>query len=368
MSFQLGLFSPNTQSGLAITNAPERWHATWDNNLRLARLADEKGIDFLLPVARWTDWGPDTDFHSSALDPLVWASGLLAATSRLRVFSTVHTAFHHPVVAAKQLATADHLSKGRIGLNIVAGWHAPEYEMFGLTLPDDHDTRYGLAQEWWDVVKRIWSTDEPFDHEGEYFQLKHVVGRPKPYNGHSLPVINAGSSAQGRGFAARNADRAFTVVGGPADGAEIVKAIREEAASYGRTVGVFTLGHVVCRPTKAEAEDFLRYYADEQADWPAVEEVMRLQGLHAQSFTSEMLQVYRGRFAAGHGSCPLVGDPDTVADGLAEFASAGFDGIALSFLNYADELGYFADEVMPRLRARGVLSSDTKETAPPTRP
>ncbi len=63
-----------------------------------------------------------------------------------------------------------------------------------------------------------------------------------------------------------------------------------------------------------------------------------------------MLQIYRDRFAAGHGSCPLVGDPDTVADGLAEFARAGFDGIALSFLNYADELGYFAAEVMPRLR------------------
>ncbi|NVI85855.1 LLM class flavin-dependent oxidoreductase [Actinomadura sp. BRA 177] len=367
MGFQLGLFSPNTESGLAITTAPERWHATWDDNLRLARIADEAGIDFLLPVARWTDWGPDTAFHRSALDPLVWASGLLAHTSRLRVFSTVHTAFHHPVVAAKQLATADHLSKGRVGLNIVAGWHAPEYEMFGLTLPNDHDTRYALAQEWWDVVKRIWSTDEPFDHEGQFFQLQHVVGRPKPFNGHSLPVINAGSSKQGRSFAARNADRAFTVVGGPEDGAEIVKAIRAEAASHGRTVGVFTLGHVVCRPTKAEAEEFLHYYANEHADWPAVDEVMRLQGLHAQSFTPEMLQIYRDRFAAGHGSCPLVGDPDTVADGLAEFARAGFDGIALSFLNYADELGYFAAEVMPRLRARGVLSIDPPEKAPPTR-
>lgn len=106
------LVLPNTESGLAITTAPERWHATWDNNLRLARIADESGIDFLLPVARWTDWGPDTDFHRSALDPLVWASGLLAQTERIRVFSTVHTAFHHPVVAAKQLATADHLSRG----------------------------------------------------------------------------------------------------------------------------------------------------------------------------------------------------------------------------------------------------------------
>jgi alkanesulfonate monooxygenase SsuD/methylene tetrahydromethanopterin reductase-like flavin-dependent oxidoreductase (luciferase family) len=353
MGFQLGLFSPNTESGLAITTVPERWHATWDNNVRLAKHSDECGIDFLLPVARWTDWGPDTDFHRSVLDPLVWASGMLANTRRLRVFSTVHTAFHHPVVAAKQLVTADHLSNGRVGLNIVAGWHALEYEMFGLTLPSDHDTRYALAQEWWDVVRRIWTEDEPFDHEGRFFQLQHVVGAPKPVNGH-IPIINAGSSKQGRSFAARNADRAFTVVAGPEDGAEVVAQIKAEAEHNGRDVGVFTLGHVVCRPTRGEAEEFLHYYADERADWPAVDEVMRLQGLHAQSFTPEMLATFRHRFAAGHGSCPLIGTPDDVAAAISAFAAAGFDGVAVSFLNYGDELGYFAQEVIPRLESTGV--------------
>lgn len=356
MAFQLGLFSANTESGLAITTAPERWRATWDNNLRLGLMADEAGIDFMLPVARWTNWGAASDFHSSVLDPLSWAVGLLARTRRIRVFSTVHTAFHHPVVAAKQLATADQISSGRAGLNIVAGWHAPEYEMFGLSLPDDHDTRYALAQEWWDVVSTIWASDEPFDHKGQFFQLKQVVGDPKPYNGHRLPIINAGSSRQGRSFAARNADRAFTVVAGPEDGAGVVSEIRAEARDYGREVGVFTLGHVVCRPTRKEAEEYLHYYADERADWPAVDEVMRLQGLHAQSFTAEMLQTFRHRFAAGHGSCPLVGDPDDVAAEITAFARAGFDGIALSFLNYADELGYFAAEVLPRLAAAGIRS------------
>jgi alkanesulfonate monooxygenase SsuD/methylene tetrahydromethanopterin reductase-like flavin-dependent oxidoreductase (luciferase family) len=354
MTFQLGLFSANTESGLAITTAPERWRATWDNNLRLGLLADEAGIDFMLPVARWTNWGPDTDFHSSALDPLTWAVGLLARTQRIRVFSTVHTALHHPVVAAKQLATADQIGSGRAGLNIVAGWHAPEYEMFGLSLPEDHDTRYALAQEWWDVVSRVWASPEPFDHKGRFFQLEQVVGDPKPYNGHRLPIINAGSSPQGRSFAARNADRAFTVVAGPEDGAEVVRQIRAEAQGHGRDVGVFTIGYVVCRPTRKEAEEYLHYYADERADWPAVDEVMRLQGLHAQSFTTEMLQTFRHRFAAGHGGCPLIGDPDDVAAAITAFARAGFDGIAVSFLNYADELGYFAQEVIPRLEAAGI--------------
>lgn len=361
MGFQLGLFSPNTESGLAITTAPERWRATWDNNLRLAQLADEVGIDFLLPVARWIDWGQDTDFHRSVLDPMVWATGLLVNTRRLRVFVTLHTALHHPIVAAKQLATADQMSSGRVGLNIVAGWHAPEYEMFGLSLPDDHDTRYALAQEWWDVVKRVWTSSEPFDYEGSFFQLQQVVGAPKPYNGQRIPIVNAGSSKQGRSFAARNADRAFTVVAGPEDGAEVVAQIRAEARTHQREVGVFSLGHVVCRPTRAEAREYLRYYADERADWPAVDEVMRLQGLHAQSFSPEMLGTFRHRFAAGHGSCPLIGDPDDVAAGIIAFARAGFDGIALSFLNYVDELGYFAEEVIPRLAASGVRKMSTAD-------
>jgi dimethylsulfone monooxygenase len=176
-------------------------------------------------------------------------------------------------------------------------------------------------------------------------------------SGSRIPIVNAGSSPQGRSFAARNADRAFTVVAGPEDGAEVVASVRAEARSYGRDVGVFTLGHVVCRPTRAEAEEFLHYYADERADWPAVDEVMRLQGLHAQSFTPQMLATFRHRFAAGHGSCPLVGDPDDVATALAAFAKAGFDGIALSFLNYGDELGYFAQEVIPRLEALGIRNS-----------
>lgn len=214
---------------------------------------------------------------------MVWATGLLANTRRLQVFVTLHTALHHPIVAAKQLATADQMSSGRVGLNIVAGWHAPEYEMFGLSLPDDHDTRYALAQEWWDVVKRVWTSREPFDYEGRFFQLQHVVGAPKPYNGQCIPIVNAGSSKQGRSFAARNADRAFTVVAGPQDGAEVVAQIRAEARTHQREVGVFTLGHVVCRPTRAEAREYLRYYADEQADWPAVDEVMRLQGLHSRN-------------------------------------------------------------------------------------
>lgn len=352
--FKLGIFSPNCSSGLAVTKAPDRWTGSWDDNLRMAQIADEVGIDFILPIARWIGYGGETNFHEGVLDPVTWAAGLLAQTKRIFVFSTVHTAFNHPIVVAKQLATNDQISRGRAGINIVAGWNQPEYETFGMDLPQDHNDRYALAQEWWDVIQKIWTTPGKFDWDGRFFQLQHVEGLPKPYDG-LLPVLNAGSSKQGREFAARNANFGFTIVGGPEDGAAIVEQVTTQARDeYNRHMGVFTLSHVVCRPTHEEAEDFLHYYADEYADWSAVDNLMRLQGLHAQSFTPEMLEMFRTRFAAGHGSCPIIGTPDEVADELARFHAAGFSGITVAFMDYAKELPYFAEEVLPRLEAKGI--------------
>lgn len=352
--FKLGLFSANCSSGLAVTKAPDRWSGSWDDNLRMAKVADEVGIDFLLPIARWIGYGGETNFHEGVLDPTVWAAGLLANTKRIFCFATIHTAFNHPIVVAKQMATVDQIGKGRAGINVVAGWNKPEYDTFGMDLPQDHDARYALAQEWLDIVRKIWTTPGKFDWDGRFFKLQHVEGLPKPFDG-ELPILNAGSSAQGREFAARNANFVFTVVGGPEDGAEVVKSVtalgREK---YGRDMGVLTLGYCVVRPTQKEADDFLHYYAEENADWDAVDNLMALQGLHAQSFSPEMLSMFRNRFAGGHGSIPLIGDPDTVAAGIAALHKAGFGGMTLAFLNYADELPYFAQEVLPRLEKMGV--------------
>jgi len=144
---KLGIFSSNCSGGMSVTKVPERWVNSWENNIRLAKLADDAGIEFLLPIARWIGYGGETDFHGSVLETLIWATGLLAHTKRINIFATVHTAFIHPVVAAKQLATADQLGEGRLGLNVVAGWNKPEYDAFGVNLPEKHTDRYALAQE-----------------------------------------------------------------------------------------------------------------------------------------------------------------------------------------------------------------------------
>ncbi|MDP3892671.1 LLM class flavin-dependent oxidoreductase [Nocardioides sp.] len=351
--FRLGLFSSNCSGGLAVTTIPERWSASWEDNSRLARLADEVGIDFMLPIARWIGYGGSTNFHEGVLEPIPWATAILAQTTRLNVFATIHTAFNHPVVTAKQLATIDQMAPGRIGVNVVAGWNQPEYEAMGVDLPQDHDSRYAMAQEWIDVITTLWEREGRFDLPGRFWSLEGVEALPKPA-ARRLPILNAGSSTQGRTYAARNADFVFTIVGGVEDGAEVVKELQANSAAIGRTAGVLTPTHVVCRPTRKEADDFLHYYAEENADWDAVDNLMRLQGLHAQSFSADMLQNFRSRFAAGHGTCPLIGTPDDVADEIERFAKAGFGGITMSFVDYVGELDYFAQEVMPRLVKKGL--------------
>ena len=350
---KLGFFSSNCSSGMAVTKAPERWVNSWENNLKLAKLGDEAGIEFLLPIARWIGYGGETDFHGSVLETITWATGMLAHTKNINVFATVHTAFNHPVVAAKQLATVDQLSNGRLGLNVVAGWNQPEYEAFGVTLPEDHPSRYALAQEWFDVVQKIWQHEGAFDWDGEYFNLKGVYGFPRPFDG-LPPIMNAAGSEEGRKFAVANANFLFCIAVDLEQSKQEVAAIKSQGKNIGRETGAFTLGHVVCRPTQKEAEEYLHYYADELADWDAVDNLMRLQGMHAQSFPKEAMAMLRGRFAAGHGTYPLIGDPDTVAQTLADISAAGFSGCSLSFVDYVAEFPFFRDEVLPRLERMGL--------------
>ena len=154
---KLGIFSANCSSGQAMTQIEERWDSSWDNNLKQAQLCDEAGLEFQLPIARWIGYGGATNFQHNVLETLTWAAGLLARTRNITIFATTHTGFNNPVIAAKQLATLDQIGHGRAGVNIVCGWNKPEYEALGFQLPDDHETRYRLGQEWFDIVKKCWS-------------------------------------------------------------------------------------------------------------------------------------------------------------------------------------------------------------------
>lgn len=357
-TLKIGIFGANCSSGRSATKVPERWSASWPDCLRLARMADDAGIDFMLPIGRWKGYGGDTQFHGSTLETITWAVGLLGATRRMTVFGTVHAPLFHPLIAAKEFVTADHVGEGRFGVNIVVGWNEGEFEMFGVT-QREHDERYDYAQEWIDAIKRAWSERGEFDFDGHYLQLKGVRAYPKPF-GETRPLImNAGSSTAGQAFALRNCDAFFVATAGSRKSVEAnaqkVAEIKSQAQILGREIEVYTVGQVICRPSQQEAEDYYRHAIIENADWGAIDGMLANKSITPQTIPPEEYIKKREYFAShAIGGYPFVGTPDRVADELESISRAGVRGIALSFVNYLDELPYFCDEVLPRLARVGV--------------
>ena len=357
---KLGLFGANCSSGRAVTLVPERWSGDWADCLRLATLADDAGIDFMLPIGRWKGYGGDTDYQGATLETVTWAAGLLAKTKRLTVFGTVHAPLIHPVIAAKEFVTADHIGEGRFGLNVVCGWNEGEFEMFGVA-QRDHETRYEYAEEWLDAIKQMWSRAEEFDFDGRYITLKHVRAKPKPYGGTRPLIMNAGASPTGQAFAVRNCDALFiaTKLATLDKSAQLVRDVKAQARQSGRDLGVYTVGVTVCRPTRREAEEYYRHVMVEHADWSAVDEILALKDIRPERYPADEFQRLRNDFANGMGGVPILGAPDDVAADLAKLSAAGLTGVALSLVNYAAELPYFCAEVLPRLTRLGL-----REAAP----
>jgi dimethylsulfone monooxygenase len=357
-ALKIGLFGANCSSGRSATTVPERWSASWKDCLRLARMAEQAGIDFILPIGRWRGYGGETDFHGATLETVTWAAGLLAATERIIVFGTVHAPLFHPLIAAKEFVTVDHIGEGRFGINLVVGWNEGEFEMFGVN-QRDHDARYDFAQEWLDVVKRAWSEQGDFDYDGQFLRLKGARAFPKPYEGTRPIIMNAGRSSVGQAFALRNCDAFFTATVDSRLSIEAnarkVQEIKRAAHDIGRDIEVYTVGQVVCRPTQKQAEDYYHHAIIDKADWGAVAQMMALKNITPQTVAAEDYAAQRHYFASkGIGGYPFVGTPDQVAQELANISRAGMRGIALSFVNYLDEMPYFRDEVLPRLVRLGV--------------
>jgi len=353
---KIGLFGSNCSSGRAVTMVPERWSGAWHDNLHLAQMAEEAGLDFMLPVGRWKGYGGDTDYQGTTLETLTWATGLLASTKRITVFGTVHAPLFSPVIAAKQFVTADHVGAGRFGLNVVVGWNEDEFEMFGVQ-QRDHEARYAYGQEWVEAVKMMWSDRDDFDLAGVYIKQKGVRAKPKPYGGSRPMIMNAGASPVGRAFALRNCDAFFTVQPAgetPEEMARSIQAVKDEARRYDRAIDVYTVGVITCRPTSREAEEYQHHAIVDCADWSAVDAILARRNITAQTVSADELQRRRLHQANGMGGLPITGDPDHVAAQLADLSRAGFRGIGVSFVNYLLELPYFCAEVLPRLERMGV--------------
>jgi len=348
--FKLGLFGMNCSGGLSLTLAPERWNASWDNNVKAAQMADAAGLEFLLPIGRWHGYQGQSDTQGTTFETLTWACGLLASTKEITTFGTLHVAFCNPVFSAKQMVTADHIGHGRFGLNIVSGWNPVEFGMMGVELKE-HDDRYAYSQEWIEIVKRIWAEDEPFDHEGQAFKLKGVLGKPKPYWGSRPILVSAGNSPTGREFAAGNADCLFTSIPKLEDLKPKIDGFRA-AAPPGQLRNIFASCHLMIRKTRKEAQDYHHYIVHEKGDWEAAAYAADFRGNRLNTWMKEQTDL-KARLISGAGY-PMVGSYDDAVETFLKLNEMGLDGLACGMINYIDDFPHIRDELLPRMKRAGL--------------
>jgi alkanesulfonate monooxygenase SsuD/methylene tetrahydromethanopterin reductase-like flavin-dependent oxidoreductase (luciferase family) len=353
---RLGTFSSNLSHGCAISTIDGVLEADWPSTLALARLADEMEFEALVPVGRWKGFGGVTNFNGAGFESFTWASAISASTRYSSIFATSHVPTMHPVLAAKQGATIDHVSGGRFTLNIVTGWFRPEIEMFGAPQMD-HAVRYDCAEEWLEIIKRLWTEDEEFDYEGRFYKVAGARLAPRPVQRPHPVIMNAGGSERGRHYAAKLCDVVFIVLDShdPDEIRAKVDSYRRLAKEeYGRELLVWSYGYVVQGDTDRDAQAYWDYYVNQMGDWEAATTLVTMLGINAQTIPEDRLAGMKQHFIAGWGGYPLIGRSETVVDHLSMLVDAGFDGVLLSWPRYLEDMRRFQQETYPLLVQAGL--------------
>ena len=363
--FKLGLFCANCNGGMTFSTAPERWKAEWDDIVTVSRIADDTGIEFILPVAKWRGFGGESDLWGRSFEVLTHSAAIGALTKRIGIFATVHVPLVSPAFAAKAIATIDHVTHGRAGLNIVCGWNQEEFDLHGVTI--DPEQRYNQGLEWFEIYSRLLEGGKPFDWNGQFYKLKGLSTNPLSVQRPWPVVMSAGYSTKGRDFAAKTADLLFTNPGEWSRGKAMVRSVKENSARYGRDVDVYASCLYVCRPSRKEAEDYYFHVVEELADRAATAHFSRQRIATAtdgetpaseraatpvlQRHEPAMGKTYSGSLPGVH---PIVGSPDDVVSEMAKLQAIGLAGSSMTFVNYLDEMPFFLQEVLPRMERVGL--------------
>jgi alkanesulfonate monooxygenase SsuD/methylene tetrahydromethanopterin reductase-like flavin-dependent oxidoreductase (luciferase family) len=352
--FKLGLFGYLHESGNALSTAPTRWRAKWADIALMARMADEAGLDFLVPIARWRGVDGEEMHRLWNYETLTSAAALAGITKQIGVFATVHVPIVHPVFAAKALTTIDHASNGRAGVNIVCGWNQEDFDMFGMRLIA-HDDRYQQGGEWFELVSRILQGDaEPFNYDSCYYPgLKGVVGQPASIQSPYPATLSAAFSPAGRDFAVKYSD--FLLLGhvDETGNTKELDDITARSLAIGRTVPpavICTLAPFI-RETRQEAEAYHRYFAIDHADPAAIASYLNLRTPNASLPDASSDKRALGMSSGGF---PIVGTPQDLVDALLRIQKQGYAGATLTPPHFTDDLPMIIGKALPLMKEAGL--------------
>ncbi|EAQ90468.1 hypothetical protein CHGG_02403 [Chaetomium globosum CBS 148.51] len=344
---------PNVSGGLVISKIPQR--TSWDlqSNLRYARAAEAAGFEYALTQIRFTASYGASDQHES----VSFSQALLQGTSTLRVIAAILPGPWAPAVVAKQIASIDHYSGGRIAVNIVSGWFKGEFTAIGEWWLD-HAERYRRSAEFMRCLRGIWTApaEEGFTFGGDFYRFRGYKLSPKPVQRPHPEIFQGGNSDDARENGAQVADWYF-MNGNDLEGfrtqIEDVKS-RARAAGRERLVRFAVNGFVIVRETEEEAVRVLQEIqgkADAQAVEAFAGEVKNAgastankTGMWATSTFNDLVQ-YNDGFKT-----KLIGTKEQVAERIVLLKSLGVNQVLTAFLHYEEEVEQFGREVLPLVR------------------
>lgn len=339
---------PNVSGGLVVSTIEQRTHWGIDYNRKLAQLAEQAGFDYALTQIRFTaGYGAEYQHESVA-----FSHALLAATERLKVIAAILPGPWNPALAAKQLATIDQLTNGRVAINLVSGWFKGEFHGIGEPWLD-HDERYRRSEEFIRALKGIWTQDN-FSFAGDFYRFRNYTLKPKPLQQPHPEIFQGGSSRAARDMAARVSDWYFTNGNTPEGIRAQVEDLRAKAAANGHAIKVGVNAFVIARDTEAEARavlDEIIAKANPEAVQAFGHEARNAgaaspegEGNWAKSRFEDLVQ-YNDGFKTN-----LIGTPEQIAERIVALKAVGVDLVLAGFLHFQEEVEYFGKRVLPLVR------------------
>ncbi|MBG7619402.1 dimethyl sulfone monooxygenase SfnG [Herbaspirillum sp. AP02] len=339
---------PNVSGGLVVSTIPQRTDWSLEYNQRLAVAAEKAGFEYALSQIRFTA-GYGAEYQHESVS---FSQALLHATTRLKVLAAILPGPWNPAVVAKQIATIDHISNGRIAINVVSGWFKGEFQAIGEPWLE-HDERYRRSNEFIRALKGIWTQDD-FTFKGDFYRFNNYTLSPKPVQKPHPEIFQGGSSRAARDNAASVSDWYFTN-GNTVEGLKAqIDDIQAKAAQNGHKVRIGVNAFVIARDTEEEAQAVLQDIIDHahveavHAFGDAVKQAGKAspegEGNWAKSTFDDLVQ-YNDGFKTN-----LIGTPQQIAERIVALKAIGVDLVLTGFLHFIEEVEYFGQKVLPLVR------------------